>query len=681
MQAHPRFDWVPSSDLVAQSNLSAFIRKTGETSLDALAAHAERDPAWLMQEVMAFCDFRFYAPYTNMLDVSEGIEHAAWCTGATTNIVLNCLDKHRGTPTWDKIYLVWEGENPTAQRTLSYREFDSEVCRLASALTQLGIERGDRVGLFMPNLPETFLAFFAVLKIGGIVLPLFSGFGPQPIVSRLNDGEAKAVLTVDGTWRRGAPGLMKPVLDEALKSVPSVQNVLVLRHLAGAAECAMQAGRDHDWAQAIAHQPTELATAEMQAEAPAVLLYTSGTTGKPKGCVWTHVGFLASMVTRDMHICADFRGDDRFFFLSDMGWMVGAMCACIPSYFGGSVLIAEGTPDYPDSGRFWRLVQSHKVTYLGVAPTLIRNLMRYGDAQVRDYDLSSLRVTLGAGEVWTEAPWRWFFDNVCRRKLPFLNLVGGTEVGGCTYIGTVHHPLRPGAFGMACLGGGVDIVDSTGQPVQAGQIGELVLRKPNIGMTKGLWRDEERYLASYWRTLPGTWVHGDLAMRDNDGLYYILGRSDDTIKISGKRTGPSEIETLLTATGKVFEAAVVGIPDETKGSAIICVCVAMPGVAADAELERELSAAVVHGMGSSYRPKSVLLVSDLPKTRNMKIMRRVVRSVICGESPGDLSSLSNPEAVIELGRVLLEGGGGNVNPIATQSTPARDSSKASSNSK
>ena len=272
MQAHPRFDWVPSSDLVAQSNLSAFIRKTGETSLDALAAHAERDPAWLMQEVMAFCDFRFYAPYTNMLDVSEGIEHAAWCTGATTNIVLNCLDKHRGTPTWDKIYLVWEGENPTAQRTLSYREFDSEVCRLASALTQLGIERGDRVGLFMPNLPETFLAFFAVLKIGGIVLPLFSGFGPQPIVSRLNDGEAKAVLTVDGTWRRGAPGLMKPVLDEALKSVPSVQNVLVLRHLAGAAECAMQAGRDHDWAQAIAHQPTELATAEMQAEAPAVLL-------------------------------------------------------------------------------------------------------------------------------------------------------------------------------------------------------------------------------------------------------------------------------------------------------------------------------------------------------------------------------------------------------------------------
>jgi acetyl-CoA synthetase len=349
-----------------------------------------------------------------------------------------------------------------------------------------------------------------------------------------------------------------------------------------------------------------------------------------------------------MHICADFKASDRFFFISDMGWMGGAMCACIPSYFGGSLLVAEGTPDFPDTGRFWRLVQDHQVTYLGVAPTLIRSLMRYGDEEVQRYDLSALRVTCSGGEAWTEAPWRWFFKHVCKERLPFLNIVGGTEVGGCNFTGTLHHPLRPGSFGARGLGAGVDIVDDSGQPVGAGQVGELVLRNPNIGFTKSLWQDDERYLDSYWRTIPGVWVHGDFAMRDEDGLFYILGRSDDTIKVSGKRTGPSEIETLLTGTGKVSEAAVIGVPDEIKGSAIVCVCVPMPGVAADAALQAELSQAVVHGMGTSYRPRQVLLVSDLPKTRNMKIMRRVVRAVYKGDSPGDLSALVNPETVAEL---------------------------------
>ena len=645
------FEWLPLAATIAGSNLTAFIRHTGQPDLPSLQRRADADPAWLMEQVLGFCDLRFYKPYERMLDTSRGIEWARCCVGGTTNIVLNCIDRHRGTPAWDRTFITWEGEDPkatNARRELSYREFDAELCRLAGALEALGVQRGDRVGLYMPNLPETFIAFFAVLKIGAVIMPLFSGFGPQPLVARLNDGEAKVVLTVDGTWRRGSPGAMKSVLDEALASTPSVEHVLVLRNLGDAVPCPMTAGRDLDWAAAVAGQAAERPTAEMAADDAAVLLYTSGTTGKPKGCVWTHVGFLGSMVTRDMHICGDFRADDRFFFMSDMGWMVGAMCACIPSYFGGSLLVAEGTPDYPDTGRFWRLLQDHRITYLGVAPTLIRGLMRHGDQDVERYDLSALRITVSGGEAWTEAPWRWFFEHVCKKKLPFLNIVGGTEVGGCNFTGTVHHPLRPGSFGMGGLGVGVDIVDEAGQPVGPGQVGELVLRNPNIGFTKSLWRDDERYLDSYWRTIPGLWVHGDFAMRDADGLVYILGRSDDTIKVSGKRTGPSEIETLLTGTGKVSEAAVIGVPDEVKGSAIVCVCVPMPGVAADGTLEQELAAAVVKGMGSSYRPRQVLLVSDLPKTRNMKIMRRVVRAVYRGDSPGDLSSLVNPEAVADL---------------------------------
>ena len=646
------FDWMPAPELMAQSNLTAFLHKVGESSFDSLSARADADPAWLMQEVFDFCDMRFYEPCTQMLDTSRGIEWARWCVGGTTNIVLNCLDRHRGTPVWEQPFLVWEGEDPQAQRTYTYREFDAEVCRLAAALEALGIARGDRVGLYMPNVPETFIAFFAVLKIGAVLMPLFSGFGPQPLIARLNDGEAKAVLTVDGTWRRGSAAPMKSVLDEALHEVPSVKHVLVLRHIGEALDCPMQAGRDHDWAVLVTGQSTRHPTAEMDAEAPSILLYTSGTTGKPKGCVFTHVGFLGSMVTRDMHICGDFKSSDRFFFMSDMGWMVGAMCACIPSYFGGSLLVAEGAPDYPDTGRFWRLVQNHKVTYLGLAPTLIRSLMRYGDEEIEGYDLSALRIVCSGGEAWTEAPWNWCFQHVCKERLPIINIVGGTEVGGCNFTGTLHHPLKPGSFGGRGLAAGTDIVDEQGKPVAPGQVGELILRNPNIGMTKSLWRDDERYLDSYWRAMPGVWLHGDFAMQDEDGLFYVLGRSDDTIKVSGKRTGPSEIETLLTNSGKVAEAAVVGVPDEVKGSAIVCVCVPMPGVAADAALQAMLAKAVVDGMGTSYRPKQVVLVSELPKTRNMKIMRRVVRAVYQGNSPGDLSSLVNPEAVSELQHAL-----------------------------
>ena len=445
---------------------------------------------------------------------------------------------------------------------------------------------------------------------------------------------------------------MKAVLDEALVDAPGVRAVVVLRRIGAALHTPMQAGRDHDWQTLTAAMPDKLDTQPMPAEAAAILLYTSGTTGRPKGCVWTHIGFLGSMVTRDVHLCGDFKSTDRYFFMSDMGWMVGAMCACIPSYFGASLLVAEGVPDFPDTDRFWRLVESHRVTYLGVSPTLVRSLMRHGHEAVERRDLSALRITCSGGEAWTDAPWHWFFEHVCKRRVPIINISGGTEVGGCIFTGTVHHPMKPGSFGSPGLAMGTDIVDEDGRTLPPGPVGELVLRLPSIGMTKGLWRDPERYLDTYWRTLPGLWVHGDFARRDDDGLYYIVGRSDDTIKVSGKRTGPSEIENLLMATGAISEAAAIGVPDELKGSAIVCVCVPMPGIAADTALERRLAAAVESGMGVSYRPKQVVLVSDLPKTRNMKVMRRVVRAVYEGREADDLSALVNPDSVRELGERL-----------------------------
>jgi acetyl-CoA synthetase len=642
------YAWEPPPDLVENSNLTRFLRDTGTSNYDDLAAKADADPAWLMRQVFAFCDVKFYRPYHQMLDLSRGQEWARWCVGGTTNIVLNCIDKHRGTPVWDQTFLVWEGEDRREQRSLNYRDLDREVCNLAQGLRELGIGRGDVVALYMPNLPETFVAFFAVLKLGAIVMPLFSGFGPSPIQSRLNHGGAKAVITASGTWRRGQPAALKSVLDIALHDSPSVQHVIVVKREGLEVETPMRGGRDRWWSDLTAERDGAIETVEMQAEDPAILLYTSGTTGEPKGCVWTQIGFIGSMVTRDIIICGDFKPSDRFFFFSDMGWMVGAMCACIPSFAGGSLLIAEGTPDFPDTGRFWRLIQDHRVSYLGVSPTIVRSLMRYGNDEVESYDLSSLRITASGGEAWTEAPWRWFFEHVCKSKIPIINISGGTEVGGCIFTGTPIHPMNPCSFARPALGVGADIVDLTGRRVAPGEVGELVLRHASIGLTKSLWKADQRYLESYWSTLPRLWVHGDFAMRGHDGLYYILGRSDDTIKISGKRTGPAELEGILVATGKISEAAVFGIPHPIKGSALVCACVPMPGVVAGHAVADELSAAIVAGMGASYRPERILFVDDLPRTRNMKIMRRVLRAVFENKDPGDLSALANPETVAQI---------------------------------
>lgn len=635
--------WTPPADLVEQSNLSAFLRATGQPDYDALAARAEADPAWLMEEVFKFCNVRFYRAPDTILDLGQGQQWARWCVGGTTNIVLNCIDKHRGTEVWDKTFLVWEGEDKREQRRLSYAEFASSVDQLASALCKLGIGKGDVVAIYMPNLPETFVAFFAILKIGAIVMPLFSGFGPDPIRSRLNHGEAKAVITANGTWRRGVAAQLKSVLDAALQAAPSVQHVIVADRARLGIDTPMRAGRDHWWDE-VAQDGPEFPTAEMSAEDPAILLYTSGTTGEPKGCVWTHISFIGSMVTRDMIICGDFKPRDLFFFFSDMGWMVGAMCACIPSFAGGRLLVAEGTPDYPDTGRFWRLIADHQVSYLGVSPTIVRGMMRHG-LEVEQYDLSSLRMTASGGEAWTETPWRWFFEHVCKSKIPIINISGGTEVGGCIFTGTPNHPMNPCSFSRPALGVGADIVDMAGNRVPDGEVGELVLRHTSIGLTKSLWKGDQRYLDSYWSTIPGIWVHGDFAMRGKDGLYYILGRSDDTLKISGKRVGPAELEGVLTATGKVAEAAVFSVPHPVKGSTIVCACVPIAGAGDAGMLPEELAQALVHGMGTSYRPERVLLVDDLPKTRNMKIMRRVLRAVFEDKDPGDLSALANPEAI------------------------------------
>ncbi len=640
--------WTPPADMVANSNLKRFFDRYGLADYDELLAKAGGDPDWFWNTAIEFLDVRFFTPYEKVRDLSEGPAWAKWCVGGTTNLALNCLDKHRGTPTEQQAAVVWEAEDGRT-RSWTYAELDAESCRLAAALSEIGVKVGDPVGIYMPMLPEAAAAFYAIARVGGIAVPLFSGFGAESIATRLADAGAVAVVCGDGTMRRGQPVAMKAIMDEALADVPTVANVVVCKR--AGIDTPMTPGRDHDWDDLLAGKLDRFETAQVPAEQPLLLVYTSGTTGKPQGTVVTHIG-LTCQIAVDFCLALDLKPSDRLLWMTDFGWVVGPITIVGAGFVGGTIVLTEGTPDYPEKGRFWRLIQDHQVSFVGMAPTAVRSLMRHGVEEVCKYDLSSVRVSASTGEPWTEEAWTWFFENICGKRAPLLNWSGGTEIGGGILCGTVIHPLKPCAFSGALPGMGADIVDDHGEPVRPGQVGELVLRTPSIGLTKGLWKDPERYLETYWETFPGLWRHGDWASRDSDGMWYVHGRSDDTIKIAGKRTGPAEIEGQLMATGKVLEAAAVGVPDPISGEALLCVCVPTPGTEPTEAVAEELREAVAHGFGRPFKPKRLVFADDLPKTRNLKIMRRVVRAVATGNPPGDMSALVNPEAVEALKPVI-----------------------------
>ncbi len=635
--------WQPDAGTLAQANLTRFIAALGIAGYDELLRRADAEPAWFYDALLKHLDWRFYRPYERVLDESRGAPWTRWCVGGTTNVVLNALDRWRGTPTWDKQALAWEGEDG-ARASYSYRELDREVCRFAGALRALGIGRGDVVAIYLPNVPEAMISMLAAAKIGAIVMPLFSGFGADAMLSRLELGRAKALVCVDGTSRRGKPVDAKAIVDEAAAQAPGLEHVIVLKRAGN--PVSMRAGRDHWWHDLVAAQPEDAPTEEMGADDPYLLVFTSGTTGKPKGVVHAHAGFPAKIVL-DLAICMDLKPEDRMLWMSDMGWVVGPLIVFTTPIVGATLVLVEGAPNFPDADRMWRLASEHRVSYLGVAPTTIRTFMAQGSEPWKSHDLAALRVMVSSGEPWTPEAWAWLFERVGRRRVPLLNFSGGTEMMGilaCCLL----RPLKPCAFNTPVPGTGADVVDEAGRPVPAGTVGELVMRRPTMGLTRSLWHDDERYIGNYWSTWPGIWHHGDFASRDADGHWYIWGRSDDTLKIAGKRTGPAEIEALLMGTGKLGEAAAIGVPDPIKGQALVLVCSLKMGVEATAALKDELSRVVVHGLGVPFRPKAVLLVSDLPKTRNLKIMRRVIRAAYLGEDPGDLSSLVNPEAVTEI---------------------------------
>jgi acetyl-CoA synthetase len=632
--------WTPSPEIIAAANLTRFIAASGRRDYDDLLAWSVAEPDAFYRSLFEHIDYRFLEPFSTVMDASRGPEHVRWCVGGRTNVVLNCLDKWEGTSTSGKTVLEWQGENGD-RLSLTYAELAEQVARVSAGLRRLGIGPGDVVAIYLPNIPEAAVALLAIPRIGAIVLPLFSGFGADAVITRLNDARARAVITVDGSLRRGRVVAAKQVIDEARTRVPSLEHVIVCHRV----DAPMQwtPGSDHHWRDLLADAGGDRSALPVEADTPFLLVYTSGTTGKPKGVVHTHCGFPVKTVL-DLGICMDFKPGDRILWMSDMGWLVGPILVYGTTLMGGTMILAEGTPDYPRSDRIWQIVAEHRVSYLGIAPTMARGFMADPDFDAGRYDLASLRLFVSTGEAWTPEAWHWLFETIGGRRLPILNFSGGTEMGGIL-SSIVTHPIKPCSFTRPVPGTDAAVFDETGREAPAGAVGELVMRRAPIGLTQGLWHDEERYIGSYWSTWPGVWHHGDFAMRDSDGYYFVLGRSDDTLKIAGKRTGPSEIEALLLASGRIREAAAIGVPDPIKGTAIVCVCVRRSDAVPEGEDADALAAAVVQGLGTAFRPKQIVFTPDLPKTRNMKIMRRVIRAAYLGEAPGDLSSLVNPEAV------------------------------------
>ena len=634
--------WTPSPAYVKGSHLQRFMDRHSISNWDELHQRSIEDVAWFTDAMLAYLGIEFFSPFTQILDLSRGSAWPVWCVDGVMNIVHNCLDRWIGTETEHKLALRYESEAGDVE-TLTYRQLHKEVCQVAAGLRSLGLGKGDAIALYMPMIPEIAVAMLAIAKIGGIILPLFSGYGAGAVTTRLVDAGAKAVFTTDGTFRRGRYVPMKPTIDQALALAlaPDVAHVVVCEK--SGKQTTMVPGRDLWWDDLLAGAGTDTATEPTSAEDVVMVIYTSGTTGRPKGAVHTHCGFPLK-AAMDMALGLDLRRDDTLYWMTDMGWMMGPWEVFGTLILGATMVFYDGAPDFPDVDRLWQLVADQEITTLGVSPTLIRALMQHGEEPVRRHDLSSLRIMASTGEPWNPEPWLWLFNTVGGGRCPIINYSGGTEIAGGIVMGNVMKPLKPCAFSGPNVGMAADVVDDSGHSVR-GQVGELVVRAPWIGMTRGFWHDPDRYTETYWSRFPDVWVHGDWAAVDADGQWYILGRSDDTIKVAGKRLGPAEVETVLVSDPAVVEAGAIGVPDELKGQALVVFCVLAPGFEATNELAAALREKITGAMGKPLTPKAVCFVPDLPKTRNAKVMRRVLRAAYLGEPTGDLSALVNPEIV------------------------------------
>ncbi|MEU4595991.1 AMP-binding protein [Nocardia sp. NPDC023988] len=622
--------WVPDEQIRERSRLLAAMRAWGfgddAAAVAELNERAIAEPEWFWRAATTDLGVDFSVPFDRVVDESAGKPFPRWFTGGGVNIAQLAAHRHARGSAADRLAVVYEGDEGE-RRTLTFAELDDQVRRFAANLTQLGVRRGDRVVLFMPVVPEAAVAFLAIAMIGAVSVPTFSGYAPDALATRLQDSEAVLLVTADGTTRRGKRVELKATADAALESAPTVAKVVVIRHLG--TEVPMREGRDVYYDELDA-DPVPVPTADTESNDPLTIVYTSGTTGRPKGIVHSHGGFAVKTAV-DFGYGFDVHDGDVVSWITDLGWLVGPMLMTGPLQLGATIVMIEGLPTHPTAHRMWEIIERNGVTVAGIAPTAARALKAAGEEVT--HAMPSLRTFVSTGEAWDEPTWWWLFSEVGGGTRPIVNYSGGTEVGGGILIGYPFLPAAPAAFTGALPGVDASVFGEDGNPV-VGEIGELVVRNTFPGMTHAFWQDRERYLDTYWNQWDGVWVHGDLASIDHQGMWRIHGRSDDTIKLSGRRVGPAEIEAALLRDNRIAEVAVIGVPDELRGQRAVAFAV----LRSTGQAPEDLQDTAIGNAGRSFAP-SVVVVESLPKTKNGKIMRRAIRSRYLGAPTGDMSSL------------------------------------------
>ncbi|MGC2212095.1 MAG: acetate--CoA ligase [Silvibacterium sp.] len=590
-------------------------------------------------------ELHWFAPWTKVLDWQE--PWAKWFVGGKTNLSYNCLDRHVLNGKRDKTAILWEGE-PGEVRRLSYGELLSEVSRFANALKSLGVKKGDRVAIYMGMTPELAVALLACARIGAVHSVIFGGFAAHAIVDRINDAQCVAVITQDTSYRRGGEVKLKATVDEAVTQCLSVKSVVVYKRSGSAV--TMVEGRDHWWHELVAKASADCPAEELDSEDPLYILYTSGTTGKPKGLVHTTGGYQVQTYLTSK-LVFDLKDDDVYWCSADIGWVTGHSYVVYGILQNGvTTLMYEGAPNFPAWDRFWKIIDDHKVTIFYTAPTAIRAFIKCGDAFVEKYSLASLRLLGTVGEPINPEAWMWYRDVIGKGRCPIVDTWWQTETGSIMITplpGAV--PAKPGSATRPFPGIVPEVVTKSGEPVPAGSGGLLVIRKPWPSMARTIYGDPERYVQAYWSEIPGSYFTGDGARRDADGYYWLMGRVDDVINVSGHRLGTMEVESALVAHPKVAEAAVVGRPDEMKGQAIAAFVTLDSGHEPSEALKNELRAWVAKEIGALARPDDLRFTDQLPKTRSGKIMRRLLRELATnGEIKGDTTTLEDFSVIAKL---------------------------------
>ncbi|WP_199087321.1 AMP-binding protein [Bosea sp. ASV33] len=633
--------WQPSSRQIAEANVTEIARLLGVADFDALQRVSVEDPAAYWKVINDYCRIVWSKPYERYADLSRGKQFPQWFIGGElnwTDSVFAWCDRDGGA---SRPAVIAESEDGSVKQ-VTYAELRQRVERFAAGLKVRGIGRGDRVGLLMESGVEATISFLAIAHLGAIVVPLFSGFGSDAIVSRLGACEARAIIATAGFHRRGKLVDTSAVVIEACKRLPTVERVI----LKAAIEHSPQFALSEAWSAVEQDAPKGFAAERMGANDPFMVIYTSGTTGRPKGAVHVHGG-LPLKIAHDSAVHFDVKPGDVFFWPADMGWIAGALIICSTLMRGATLVCYDGAPDFPDWSRMSQLVERHKVTQYGSAPTLIRGLAAH-EALAAKGDLSSVRLLITAGEGIDPEHFLWYQRHFGRDLAPVINYTGGTEVSGALLSSVIVKPILPTAFNTASPGVSIDVVDPQGNPISE-TVGELAVREPFVGMTKSFWQDDARYLETYWSAVPGLWLHGDLAIRLREGGFMLRGRSDDTIKVAGKRLGPAEVEEVVLELPGVNEAAAIGVDDPVKGQKLVVFVV--PSDKTGADIPKEVSAHIDIRLGRPFRPSHVHVVAMLPKTKSSKVMRRVIRSLYSGQPAGDLSSVDNEAALDEIRRV------------------------------